>query len=292
MSTAAPPPIPPDGPAPAEQVVVETHEEVVAVVPECAECHSALEPDQPYCLVCGAPTPRAPRLRPRGRSAGLWIALALTALAVAAGLLAWILYNRDDDRRRGTTASTVVAPPVATVLTSTGAPPTIGGLPPDPGATYTTAQPVPVPAPGTTAFQTVTGLTTPPATVPTSPGTLPPDPTFTDPATTQTTTAPAPEPAPAEPVQTDVASDWPSGTSAWTVIIASTTDAQSAINTRDGAQSRGLSPGILKSGEHTGLRSGYFVVYVGQYQSRQAVIRRTAELKQWYPRAYPRYVNA
>ncbi|MCB0882962.1 MAG: hypothetical protein KDC33_12205 [Thermoleophilia bacterium] len=286
MSDETPPGVPPDIPPPEPDGVVDAPGDTPPVAPACSECHSPLDPDQPYCLVCGAPTPRALPLRPRRGSAGLWIALALAALAIAAGALAWVLYHRDDDARAGTTGSTIATFPqtqTATVVTT----PTTGGLPPDttgiPPTIDTTAQ---VPTTDTTGtFTTVTGYTAPTDTgftTPTAPYTDP----YTD-VTTDTTT----ELPPAQPVETDVASDWPAGTSAWTAIIASTTDAVSATNTRDGAQGRGYTAGILKSSEHTGLRGGYFVVYVGQYQSRAAVIRRVAQLKTYYPQAYPRYIN-
>lgn len=264
------------------------------VAPECGECHSPLDPEQPYCLVCGAPTPRAPRLRPRGRSAGLWIALALLASAVAAGAVWWGLTRDDGDGPRGgSTVSTGTSPVFPTTATTVI---TTGGLPPD-----TTGQ-----VPTGMGTETVTGPVTA-STFPTSPVT---DPTFpTDETTSSTPTSPEPStdttfPDPSTettfsdpstetyPTVTDVASDWPGGTSAWTVIIASTTDAGSATTTRDKAEAQGYSPGILKSSEHSGLRPGYFVVYVGQYQSRSAVINRVAQLKSHYPKAYPRYINA
>lgn len=289
MSDETPPGVPPDIPPPEPDGVVDAPADTPPVAPECAECHSPLEPAQPYCLVCGAPTPRALPLRPRRGSAGLWIALALAALAVAAGVLAWVLYHRDDDSPAGTTGGTVATFP-QTIATTPSVPtttvfttPTTGGLPPDttgiPPTVDTTGQ-LPTTPTTTSPFETVTGYTQPTDTALTTPT----DP-YTDTGTAST------ELPPALPVETDVASDWPAGTSAWTAIIASTTDATSATRTRDGAEGRGYTAGILKSSEHTGLRGGYFVVYVGQYQSRAAVIRRVAQLKTYYPQAYPRYIN-
>ena len=209
----------------------------------------------------------------------------------------WWGLTRDDGagpRGGSTGASTGSTVPFPTVATT---PATTGGLTPD-----TTGQ-----IPTAIGTETVTGPLTV-ATFPTSPVTDPttfptddttfstptaPDPstetTFTDPSTETTFSDPSTE---TFPTVTDVASDWPSGTSAWTVIIASTTDAGSATNTRDKAEAQGYSPGILKSSDHSGLRPGYFVVYVGRYQSRNAVIARVAELKSHYPKAYPRYINA
>ena len=85
---------------------------------------------------------------------------------------------------------------------------------------------------------------------------------------------PTDEPAP-DSTQTERAStaapeegksDWPAGTSAWTVVLASVGTREEAEARRDEAE-RYEEAGILHSDDYSSLRAGYWVVFAGQYPS-------------------------
>jgi len=79
-------------------------------VPRCEVCGAELEPDQTYCLECGAPTPLAPRLRRGGRALAL-LAGAMVILGAGAGALAYAVASDDDGSSpAGSSATTATAP--------------------------------------------------------------------------------------------------------------------------------------------------------------------------------------
>lgn len=274
MSTGAPPPEDPAGvpPPPAEG-------DGAPGPPRCVECGSPLDADQTYCLVCGTPTPLAPRIR-RPRT-GAWIAAALVVAGVGAGLLGWAL--ADDDGARAATA-TVTTATVGTV-TAPGTGTVTGVLPPDTTAFTTTDGFDTAP----TDFVTTAGPATGTGTVDTT-GSLPPDtggfPDDTTDAFPDDTTDEAPP-----DVAEDPASDWPAGTSAWTAIIASARDGEAARDVRDEAQDQGYGAGILLSDDHPGLTPGLFVVYVGVYSARGDAVAQARRLESAFPGTYPRYIS-
>lgn len=86
-------------------------------------------------------------------------------------------------------------------------------------------------------------------------------------------------------------SDWPEGTSAWTVVLASAGTRDEAEARRDKAE-RYEEAGILRSDDYSSLRAGYWVVFAGQYTSEDEV---QAAAERWQGRqfsdAYPRLVE-
>jgi hypothetical protein len=94
-------------------------------------------------------------------------------------------------------------------------------------------------------------------------------------AGTATPTAPTPTPTPntgqsavPTPVTTTGGSaQWPSGKTAWTVIIASSTSRAAAEKK---AQAAGADAGVLHSNDFSSLRKGYWVVFAGQYPGQKA----------------------
>jgi hypothetical protein len=257
-------------------------------VPACVECGSPLEPDQTYCLVCGTPTPRAPRLH-RARGPG-WLVLALVVLGIGAGALAWAIAADDDGTAVVTTTPTVTD--VTTAPTDTVDTGTVGTLPSD------TTGSISVPTEGTesvdTGFVTVTSGTD---TVPTDTGGLPTDTSGIPPGTTDTPptdTSPTDTGTETFPTETeeDVVSDWPVGTSGWTAVISSVGDPQEAADTRDQAVSEGVGAKILLSDDHPGLTPGLYVVYVGVFGERAAAIAQATRLRDRYPGAYARFISA
>jgi hypothetical protein len=86
-------------------------------------------------------------------------------------------------------------------------------------------------------------------------------------------------------------SDWPEGTSAWTVVLASVGTRDEAEARRDEAERYG-DAGILRSDDYSSLREGYWVVFAGQYTSGDEV---QAAAERWqggqFSDAYPRFVE-
>jgi RNA polymerase subunit RPABC4/transcription elongation factor Spt4 len=64
--------------------------------------------------------------------------------------------------------------------------------------------------------------------------------------------------------------EWPAGRTAWTVILASTRSKADAARKAKAAAKGGQPVGVLQSDEYSSLRKGFWVVFQGQHDSRQA----------------------
>ncbi len=62
-------------------------------------------------------------------------------------------------------------------------------------------------------------------------------------------------------------SSWPAGKTAWTVVLASTTNRGAAESKAHQASGRGIQAGVLNSSDYSSLRHGYWVTFAGQYGS-------------------------
>jgi septal ring-binding cell division protein DamX len=60
---------------------------------------------------------------------------------------------------------------------------------------------------------------------------------------------------------------WPSGKTAWTVVVASSTSRAAA---QKKAKAAGADAGVLHSNDFSSLRKGYWVVFAGQYPDQKA----------------------
>jgi hypothetical protein len=152
-----------------------------------------------------------------------------------------------------------------------------------------------------------TSETVPPATAvppaaltPTTPG-IPPasagpsgptGPTGTPPATPPTTVPPATAvPPSATPPSSGIAS-WPTGKTAYTVVLISATKRRQANAKAQEAKSRGIDAGVLHSNDYSSLNPGYWVVFVGQYDSAGKASARIPELaSKGFTGGYPRLVK-
>ena len=263
----------------------------VPSVPACTVCGAPLEPDQTYCLECGSPTPLAPRLRRGGRNTAI-VAGAMIVLGLGAGALAYAMVNDDDPGdpvSAVTTPSTVLVVPTQTTVTlppTTETAPSTGPLPADTSVTTPTAPILTAPATTATAtgFSTVTGPASTPTTAPTTAATT----TATTAATTTaatTVTRTAPVPA----VGGD--SDWPAGRTAWTAVLASVRSEPDARAAKARVAAGGDPAGVLLSTDFSALRSGYWVVFSGIYDSRVTAIAQATKLRGSFPRAYARRIE-
>jgi hypothetical protein len=76
-----------------------------------------------------------------------------------------------------------------------------------------------------------------------------------------------PTPAPGGTGGTVGSAEWPSGKTAWTVVVASGTSRAAA---QKKAKAAGADAGVLHSDDFSSLRKGYWVVFAGQYPDQKA----------------------
>ena len=88
----------------------------------------------------------------------------------------------------------------------------------------------------------------------------------------------------------DVGPVWPSGTSGWTVILASKTSRAEAEAFAADAADHG-STGVLHSDEYSSLRPGYWVAFAGRFDdSEEAKAAASLWRDRGFGDAYPRFV--
>lgn len=118
-------------------------------------------------------------------------------------------------------------------------------------------------------------------------------------------TQPAPAPPPTETAgppstvtedgasDTDTSESWPSGTNAWTVVLASATSPAGAEATAGRASTAGLPQvGVLLSDNHSSLHRGYWVAYTGVLDRSEASQRASDAHALGFTDAYARFVSA
>ena len=128
--------------------------------------------------------------------------------------------------------------------------------------------------------------------------------TPTDPAPGTPPTEPTPETAPTEPDNATPppttpdsggggqVAEWPSGKTAYTVVLVSATSRNAADAKAEQAAKRGIDAGVLRSDDFSSLRPGYWVVFAGQFDTSEEATRaadRYAE--QGFGGGYPRQVK-
>jgi septal ring-binding cell division protein DamX len=104
-------------------------------------------------------------------------------------------------------------------------------------------------------------------------------PTATPTATATATPTPTPQPLAA----------WPEGRSAWTVVLASARSRAQAERRARALGSGGKEVGVLASSDYSGLRPGFYVVFQGQYDSREDAAAAAED--SGVARAYPRRIS-
>jgi predicted nucleic acid-binding Zn ribbon protein len=240
----------------------------------CRRCGATLGPDQEWCLACGAAA-QTEVARPRGWRLPLILAAVVLVLAIAAVVLAIAELSRGPEKVAQATPTptpSALASPAPTLTPSpTGAPENEGDQPPVTGATPTPSPGAVNPVPGTSATPSPSISPSP------SPG-----------ATASPTTTPS---AGGETASGSFA-DWPSGKTAWTVILESATSRSQAESVARDLQSKGDSVGILHSNAHSSLKPGYWVVFSGQYDTQKAAQQGMDTLASKPADAYVRKVSA
>ena len=229
--------------------------------PVCPRCGARHDLYQEYCLECGARLPGAQipvafmrtEMWSRDSPAWLWAALlALFLVALVAGAIAAVAATKDDDKGR------------LVISTGPGTTAPVGAIP---GAQTTGS---------TASIETITSPTTQTiATLDTS--------TLTT-TTTATTT------------QSGSIRSWPQGKEGYTVVLASveTSKGRAAAERKaNQAIANGLANvGILNSSDFLTLNPGYYVVFMGVYDSAAAAQSGLATARsRGFPLAYVREVS-
>jgi hypothetical protein len=195
---------------------------------QCPRCGAPMTEEQEWCLACGAAVGTRVVAAPGWRAP---IVLAGVICVVAAIAVAVAIIQLADDTDR------------------------VGETPP------ATAEATPTP-PAATPAPTVTpeaGTATPDPSLPEASGQETPEPTTTPEATT------TPE---STPTGGDIAS-WPAGESGWTVVLASKTSESEARDAAENFSNDGIGDvGVLNSDDFSSLKSGFWVVYSGRYDSQ------------------------
>jgi len=229
--------------------------------PVCPRCGAPHDLYQEYCLECGARLPGAQipvafmrtEMWSRDSPAWLWAALlALFLVALVAGAIAAVAATKDDDKGR------------LVISTGPGTTAPVGAIP----GTQTTGS--------TASIETITSPTTQTiATLDTS--------TLTT-TTTATTT------------QSGSIRSWPQGKEGYTVVLASveTSKGRAAAERKanQAIANRLANVGILNSSDFLTLNPGYYVVFMGVYDSAAAAQSGLATARsRGFPLAYVREVS-
>ena len=99
------------------------------------------------------------------------------------------------------------------------------------------------------------------------------------------------EEAPAEEAPSaDRVPGWPKGLSAHTVVLVTSSDHAAALNVAKEARGSGLEAGLMRS-EPYDLGTGLWIVFSGQFTTREGAERQAAQLSDRYPGAYPQRIQ-
>ena len=107
-----------------------------------------------------------------------------------------------------------------------------------------------------------------------------------------TTPAPAPESTTVPPAATatPTVSEWPAGTTAWTIVLESSATREAADARAEELAGQGIGVGVLDSNDFSSLEPDRFVVFSGQYDSRRAAAQARRDLSGQVAGAYTRRV--
>jgi len=202
---------------------------------QCPRCGTPMTDEQEWCLACGAAVGTRVVAAPGWRAP---LAIAGAILVVAAIAVAIAIVQLADD-----TGEVAQNPPAAS-----------------PTAQAPTLAPTTTPEPGAT----------PDPALPEASGGSSPAPTSTPSATTtpESTSTPEATSTPESGGTSDIA-EWPSGTSGWTVVLASDTSESDAQDAAEQFADDGIGDvGVLNSDDFSSLKPGFWVVYSGEYDSQ------------------------
>jgi hypothetical protein len=229
----------------------------------CPRCNAPVTDDQHWCLNCGHALTSRVAGAPGWRTP-IVIVGAVIVLAIAGLLVAFLSLSDEDKTKAVASAATPAQTPVPVTGPSgpTGASPTGASGPSGPSGP--------------------TGAT------PEDEGTPAPDTSIPEPSPTPTSTATKPSSTPSGP--SGELAEWPTGKTAFTVIIYSGTTKPLAE-----AKARSLSSlselGLLRSRDYSSLRPGYWVVFKGQYDNLAQAQAAAKSVQSDAPGAYAKQVK-
>ena len=84
---------------------------------------------------------------------------------------------------------------------------------------------------------------------------------------------------------------WPSGLTAHTVVLVTSSDRVAALNVAKEARSTGLEAGLMRSDPYD-LGTGLWIVYSGRFTTPEGAQRQASQLADRYPGAYPQLVQS
>jgi hypothetical protein len=254
----------------------------------CPRCGSSLAADQEWCLSCGAAA-GTEVVEAEGWRVPLYIGGGLAALALIGVVLAIVaLASRNDE---APVAQAPTPSPVASAVPPAATPtPALTPIPsttPDPNAAPTTT---PDPA-ATSTPDPVDDANLDSGTGDTSDGLGDAGGTG-DSGDTGNTTEGAGDTDAGSGSTTDTSSSYPdwSGTDGYTVIIESAKTLSGAEAAADKASAD--APGILNSDSYSSLNGGYYVVFIGDYETKSEAEDALPDLRDKYPGAYVRQIKA
>jgi SPOR domain len=85
--------------------------------------------------------------------------------------------------------------------------------------------------------------------------------------------------------------DWPKGLTAHTVVLVTSSDRAAALNVAKEARSTGLEAGLMPSDPYD-LGTGLWIVYSGQFTTREGAQRQASQLARRYSGAYPQLIQS
>jgi type IV secretory pathway VirB10-like protein len=122
--------------------------------------------------------------------------------------------------------------------------------------------------------------------------TAPVTPIPTAPAPTTPPPTSAPPPTTPSPAITGGVATWPSGKTAYTVILVSSKNRRQAYAKAREARTRGIDAGVLHSNGYSALKPGYWLVFAGQYKTvTEARLRLGDYASKGFPGSYPRRIK-
>ena len=219
----------------------------------CPSCGASLAPDQQFCVECGARVGTSLRRHPSWR---LPAAIVAVVVLLAGAAVAYTV---------GEVASDSQADSAAPAPTQTAAQ---QAAPVQPAQPPTTADPA---APAEAGTPTVPGTTDTGAQAE-GQGTQTPDSAGDD--------------------SSGEIEEWPTGESAYTVILFSTDTRGDAERKARQAIEQGVPAGVLHSDDYSSLRAGYWVVFAGRFDTRdEAEEEAESYASLGFADGYPRFVE-
>lgn len=235
----------------------------------CPQCGAPAAADQEYCLECGTRLTRA--IAPARASRGPLVVLGVVLVLAGAGLaVAYDKLAKKDGNEKSAATSATQTPTFSVPTTTTTTPPTTTSPTTTTGGSTTGGVLPKLPIPGLGGGSKGGGASGGGGGKSGGGGGTP---------------SGGGQPS------TGVAS-WPSGKSAWTVVLYSASSKADGQAKARSASQKTSDVGLLNSSNFSSLQPGYWVVFAAQYDGKSAAESKASSLRgQGFPQAYARFVK-